>query len=1789
MNRKRLGALLLTFMLTLGLVAVPQAGSAANENLALGATAITKSDFNSGYGKEKLNDGITSGANNMRWTTDWSVAANNIGQWCGVEFDVPTKIDKIVFYEYDSRITEYKVEYMDAEGNWNVVQKDGAALANQTKEAKETVNSAHSVANTVTFDAVEAKAVRLYIVNVGEKAGASIWEFEVYCVSIITADTNLAVAKGTGISDPEKSTTEARFSAAKLNDGGTSGESRWSSNWGLEIGAVAGVWAGIRFEERTAFDKVTIKEFQGRVTKFIIEVSDDGQNWKAVKQDGQELPVQEKEYQQSCPSSMRTYDISFDRVKAAYVRYRIVEVGEKGPSIWEFEVYDSLAGAPFEEVEDEAEFQADVNSVTEVSLLGDNPDAQHITEDLTLTASPLPNWTRLTWSVVSGGEWIDNKGKVTRPAADSADQEVQLKATFASPGGTYTAEKTFTFTVLKLDAALIEEQFRQDLAIVTEAYLLGANADAAHVKWDLNLPISPLPNGTTVAWSVKSGTAIAADGTVTRPSAAQQVTLQAAFTKFGASTAAETRDFTFTVLPEETAEWKLVENVKVEDPRGASTYAITQITEGVSSATAQGGGVRFGQLANSQVPDNNRPDMRLNFADKIKSGKKYYVEMTVQADMKAGETRVVVLNSTNGEGALFIFNKSNTLNLAANNGSGRNWVQSEVPISHTHGSEETIGIYYDTVQNTFQFVSGRTIAAEKAYKPSYGTGISGVQVSYQGNEGDENAYIIVKGLKVYEYEEQVVSDLTEAEFQAEVAGVTEQSLLGTNTDAQNVVSDLTLIASPLPKGTKVVWSVVSGGEWINNQGKVTRPAADGADQTVQLKAVFTSPGDTYTTEKTFTFTVKKESGNPAEEWFQQDIASVTEAYLLGANPDAEHVQWSLNLPVSPLQGGTTVAWSVKSGTAIAANGKVTRPETEAQQVTLQAAFTKAGAAAATETRDFTFTVLPDEKAIWKLVENVKVEDPRGASTYAITQITDGVSSSTAQGGGVRFGQLTNNEVPSNNRPDMRLNFVDKIKPGKKYYVEMTLQADMKKGEARVIVLNSTNGEGALFIFRSSNTLGLAANNGSGRNWIDSEVKINHTHGKEETIGIYYDTATGAFQHVSGGKLASQKTYKPSYGSGIGGVQVSYQGKEGDKDAYIVTKGMKVYEYDADYAAQIEAEFSALSAADLTQQVPEMITGNLTLPSALPCGVPIHWESDMPDVIGTDGTITRPEDAEKTVRLTAKIDETGLSLSKTFDFTVLWTGDARIGFTEDVALVTYEALTAQEPDKLTESLNLPSSPLPNGTTVTWTTSDAAVLSAGGVVTRPAGRNHPVTLTAKFQNGELSAEKTFRFTVLAEGDLLENMAADARPSANVAALEGSIVAVTDKNYETAWTVAAKNAAVTLDLGSEKLLTHAVLYAEGNIGNAVLEVSNDNVNYTKATQWNTLAFGQEIRFPLTGARYVRLSMTQQDEMPVKIYEIELYSMPTDEERVQADVKAFTYTNPKIVTTDIVLPTATKFGSTIEWSSDNAAALDAQGHVTRQSDDQNVTLTATFRSGDKSETVTVYHTVKGTKPAAGQSPGGGGGGGGSVSGGSGGAGMQVPVIQPENTVRPQPQPQETRFYDVEMQRWSYPYIERLAQQGIVNGSGGAFDPEGHLTREQLVKLLVTALKLDTSTQNTDFADVAAGEWYSPYIAAAAQAGIVSGISETEFGVGEYVSREDMATMICRALEKSGAQILNGTADVTFADSAQISAYAQEAVMQLAALGILNGENGNFLPADTATREQGAKVICMVLDKIGR
>ena len=122
---------------------------------------------------------------------------------------------------------------------------------------------------------------------------------------------------------------------------------------------------------------------------------------------------------------------------------------------------------------------------------------------------------------------------------------------------------------------------------------------------------------------------------------------------------------------------------------------------------------------------------------------------------------------------------------------------------------------------------------------------------------------------------------------------------------------------------------------------------------------------------------------------------------------------------------------------------------------------------------------------------------------------------------------------------------------------------------------------------------------------------------------------------------------------------------------------------------------------------------------------------------------------------------------------------------------------------------------------------------------------------------------------------------------------------------------------------------------------------------------------------------------------------------------------------------------------------------------------------------------------------------------------------------------------------------------------------------------MLVIAMGFEIIEGSTHFDDVTKGAWYESYINTAVVNNIVSGISETEFGVGEKITRQDMAVMISRALK------LEESKDEKFSDDADISDYAKSAVYAVKSAGIISGMGDNmFMPKSFATRAQAAQMI---------
>jgi len=235
----------------------------------------------------------------------------------------------------------------------------------------------------------------------------------------------------------------------------------------------------------------------------------------------------------------------------------------------------------------------------------------------------------------------------------------------------------------------------------------------------------------------------------------------------------------------------------------------------------------------------------------------------------------------------------------------------------------------------------------------------------------------------------------------------------------------------------------------------------------------------------------------------------------------------------------------------------------------------------------------------------------------------------------------------------------------------------------------------------------------------------------------------------------------------------------------------------------------------------------------------------------------------------------------------------------------------------------------------------------------------------------------------------------------------------------------------------------------------------------------------------------------------------------------------------------------------------------------------------------VDLCRAYKDAESAAAESPNistGGSGGGGSGSGGSGG-GATSGNITIENTIGTTTAPVPLKAYsfkDTSSVEWAYDAIEYLYEREIVSGkTEDTFCPDDFVKREEFVKLLVNAFDFSHTNNSLSFVDVKKGEWYEKYVKAAYQNGIIKGKSEEFFGVGENITRQDIAVMIMNVLNKKGITLADVNEKADFSDSNQISGYAKEAVEKLQKAGIINGmEDNTFRPDESATRAQAAVMI---------
>lgn len=165
----------------------------------------------------------------------------------------------------------------------------------------------------------------------------------------------------------------------------------------------------------------------------------------------------------------------------------------------------------------------------------------------------------------------------------------------------------------------------------------------------------------------------------------------------------------------------------------------------------------------------------------------------------------------------------------------------------------------------------------------------------------------------------------------------------------------------------------------------------------------------------------------------------------------------------------------------------------------------------------------------------------------------------------------------------------------------------------------------------------------------------------------------------------------------------------------------------------------------------------------------------------------------------------------------------------------------------------------------------------------------------------------------------------------------------------------------------------------------------------------------------------------------------------------------------------------------------------------------------------------------------------------------------------------------------WAADNILFVASRGLLSGtSDTTFSPNTGMTRGMFVTALGRLAGINPDSYKTGkFTDVKADAYYAPYVNWAAQTGIVEGVTAITFAPDTNINREQMAVIMVNYAKKLGYDLPRTLKAVTFADNANISSWAKDAVRAMQQAGILAGKNGNkFDPKGTATRAEVATVL---------
>ena len=178
-------------------------------------------------------------------------------------------------------------------------------------------------------------------------------------------------------------------------------------------------------------------------------------------------------------------------------------------------------------------------------------------------------------------------------------------------------------------------------------------------------------------------------------------------------------------------------------------------------------------------------------------------------------------------------------------------------------------------------------------------------------------------------------------------------------------------------------------------------------------------------------------------------------------------------------------------------------------------------------------------------------------------------------------------------------------------------------------------------------------------------------------------------------------------------------------------------------------------------------------------------------------------------------------------------------------------------------------------------------------------------------------------------------------------------------------------------------------------------------------------------------------------------------------------------------------------------------------------------------------------------------------------------------------PTPKPIVFPDVKESDWFYTPVQYCAGKGFIKGyADGTFGPADSLSRQDFVIILARIAGANLKNyKSCKLKDVDMKAYYGPAVAWATSEHIINGYADGRFGVGDPITREQVAVILYGYLgrpDKGSESAIAG-----FADKGKISSFAKDAMVWAVNNGVITGKDAKTLaPTATASRAEIATMI---------